>query len=168
MGPVVRDLPFANLDVLIIDTSRHMRSLVRGVLHAFGVRVIREAADAAEAFREMQHTAPHVVITELVMDPLDGLEFTRMVRQADNSPDRYLPIIILTAHTERRLVEAARDAGVNEYMAKPVSAETLYARLYAAVFRQRPFVKSESYFGPDRRRRHNPAYSGPERRTAEF
>lgn len=160
------DDPFRNLSVLIIDPNRHIRGLVRGVLHAFGVRTIHEVGDAAEAFRDLRTFAPHVAIVELSMEPLDGLEFTQMVRTAEDSANRYLPIVMLTGHTERRWVEAARDAGVNEFLAKPLSAETLYARLYAAVFRQRPFIDGKSYAGPDRRRRKDVNYKGVERRSA--
>ena len=155
---------FKNLSVLVIDPNRHLRGLVRGVLHAFGIRSIHDASDAAEAFQDLKTFMPHVVIVELNMEPLDGLEFTRLVRRGEDSPNPYVPVLMLTAHTERRYVEAARDAGVNEFLAKPISAETLYARLYSAVFRQRSFVTTKAYVGPDRRRRQNVKYSGPERR----
>ena len=59
---------------------------------------------------------------------------------------------MLTGHAELALVTEARDMGVNEFLAKPVSAKALYARITAAVHHPRPFVRTRAYFGPDRRR----------------
>jgi two-component system, chemotaxis family, chemotaxis protein CheY len=59
---------------------------------------------------------------------------------------------------------AARDAGVTEFMAKPISANALYQRILNIVANPRPFIKTKTYFGPDRRRTVNPNYAGPERR----
>jgi PleD family two-component response regulator len=158
------DRSFENLSVLIVDGNRHMRSLVRGVLHAFGIRNVKEASDSADALRDLKTFAPHVIIVELKMDPIDGLEFTQLIRKGKDSMDRFVPIIMLTAYTERHHVMAARDAGVTEFLAKPISAEALYARVYSAVFRQRRFVETKTYVGPDRRRRRSAEYKGPERR----
>jgi hypothetical protein len=58
----------------------------------------------------------------------------------------------------------ARDAGVTEFLAKPISANALYQRVLNIVANPRPFIKTKTYFGPDRRRNVNPNYNGPERR----
>ena len=58
----------------------------------------------------------------------------------------------------------ARDAGVTEFLAKPISAKALYQRIVNVVVSPRPFIKTKSYFGPDRRRNTVTAYIGPERR----
>lgn len=154
---------FERLSVLIVDPNRHMRTLVRGVLHAFYVRNIREASDGAEAFKEWRTFPADVIITEMAMEPLDGIEFTQMVRRASDSPNRYVPIIMLTAYTERHNVEKARDAGITEFLSKPISAEALYARIYAVVYRKRTFIETKGYIGPDRRRRSS-GFMGTERR----
>jgi len=65
-----------------------------------------------------------------------------------------------------RVVEA-RDAGVHEFLAKPLSAKGLYSRIRSIIERPRPFVRAGQYFGPDRRRRDNPSYMGGERRKAD-
>jgi DNA-binding response OmpR family regulator len=71
---------------------------------------------------------------------------------------------MVTGHTERSLVEAARDAGVNEFLAKPITAHNLISRITEILDRPRPFVRCEAYTGPDRRRRRKPDYNGPWRR----
>jgi DNA-binding response OmpR family regulator len=87
-----------------------------------------------------------------------------MIRTNEDSPNHFLPIIMITGHSERSRVNAARDAGVNEFLVKPVTAKGLMERLSLIVNRPRNFVKSKHYFGPDRRRRPDPNFSGEERR----
>jgi two-component system, chemotaxis family, chemotaxis protein CheY len=141
-----------NINVFIVDDNRHMRNLVTSILHALGVKEIGEAGDAAEAFTELQHFIADVLIVDWHMEPLDGLDFVRLVRTAKDSPNPYIPIIMLSGYTEYRRVTEARDAGVNEFLAKPISARALYMRFASIIDNPRPFVRSKGYFGPDRRR----------------
>ena len=156
-----------NLNVLVVDDNRHMRTLIRTVLNALGCWNIHEASDGADALKEMEIFPADVVFCDLVMTPFDGIEFTRMVRTAKDSPNPYVPIIMLTGHTEMARVVEARDAGVDEFVAKPVSPKTLYARLVAVIEHRRPFIRTKNYFGPDRRRREDPDYKGPFRRSTD-
>jgi two-component system, chemotaxis family, chemotaxis protein CheY len=73
---------------------------------------------------------------------------------------------MLTGHSEKKRVTAARDAGITEFMAKPISAKALYQRILNVVVNPRPFVKTKTYFGPDRRRSNSANYVGPERRKS--
>jgi two-component system, chemotaxis family, chemotaxis protein CheY len=78
---------------------------------------------------------------------------------------------MLTGHSEKNRVLRARDAGITEFLAKPISATALYERILTLVANPRPFIRTKSYFGPDRRRNAGVNYLGPERRkggTAEF
>jgi two-component system chemotaxis response regulator CheY len=75
-----------------------------------------------------------------------------------------VPIIMLTGHSEKQRVVSARDAGVTEFLVKPISAKSLYDRIVNVVVNPRPFIKTNAYFGPDRRRNVNPNYVGTERR----
>jgi DNA-binding response OmpR family regulator len=87
-----------------------------------------------------------------------------MVRQPGANSNPYVSIIMLTGHSEKQRVMAARDAGVTEFLAKPISAKGLYERIVNVVANPRPFIKTKAYFGPDRRRNVNANYAGPERR----
>ena len=95
------------------------------------------------------------------MPIFDGLELTQMIRQPGANANPYVPIIMLTGHSEKKRVIAARDAGVTEFLAKPISAKALYQRIVNVVANPRPFIKTKTYFGPDRRRNVNPNYVGP-------
>ncbi|MBM3534915.1 MAG: response regulator [Alphaproteobacteria bacterium] len=151
------------LAVLIIDDNQHMRSLVRTILESLGVTQIMEARDGAHALEKMSQTQIDLLIADWNMEPMDGLDLTRHLRTSPESPDQFVPVIMLSGHTERARVMQARDAGVTEFMAKPVSARSLYARIVSIIENPRPFVRTNDYFGPDRRRQMLP-FEGPERR----
>jgi DNA-binding response OmpR family regulator len=87
-----------------------------------------------------------------------------MIRQPGANSNPYVAIIMLTGHSEKKRVVSARDAGVTEFLAKPISAKGLYQRIVNVVANPRPFIKTKTYFGPDRRRNVNPNYVGTERR----
>jgi len=156
---------FETLKVLVADDSRPMRSLIKSFLLGFGVKEMFEAADANEAFEEVKTNEPDIVITDWRMPPTDGLDLVRQIRIDMESPNPYLPIIMLTGFTELHRVKQARDAGVTAFLAKPISAAALYRRLCTVIDDQRPFVRVGEFFGPDRRaKRRSEPYMGVERR----
>ena len=106
-----------------------------------------------------------MTITESGVRTIDGIELTQMIRQPNGSGNPFVPIILLTGHCDKRRVMTARDAGVTEFLAKPISAKALYQRILNIVVSPRPFVRTKIYFGPDRRRNTSNAYIGPERRN---
>ena len=114
---------------------------------------MRTASNGADGLKELQDYPADIVIVDWEMQPVDGIEFIKTVRTADDSLNPFQPIIMLTGHSERRRIIEARDAGVNEYVVKPISANTLFERIEALIERPRPFVRLEDFFGPDRRRR---------------
>lgn len=161
-----QSLDLASLSVLIVDDDVHVIKIVRTLLRGFGVRLIEEALDAAEAFEKLNCTKFDVIIVDYMMRPLDGLDFIRLVRTAKDSANPLVPIIMLTAFADEARVKEARDAGVNAFLCKPVTASDLHQRLLGVVQRPRPFIRAETYVGPCRRRgrREDPGYKGPERR----
>jgi CheY-like chemotaxis protein len=155
---------FDKLRIIVADDNAHMRALLRSLLQSLGVREVVETPDGAQAFAAMREFKPDFIVTDLTMEPVDGIELTRMVRTRRDSPNPFVPIIMVTGHTERSRVEAARDAGVTEFIAKPITAQNLTARMNTITDRPRPFVRCETYVGPDRRRRKAEDYEGPRRR----
>lgn len=152
------------VNFLVVDDNSHMCALVKGILNALGAKNVVEASDGADAFKELRHFNADIIICDWNMEPLDGIDFTRMVRTASDSPNVYVPIIMLTGHTEMNRVSEARDAGINEFLAKPISAKGLYSRIRSIIERPRPYIRAGQFFGPDRRRKDSPQYRGPERR----
>jgi two-component system chemotaxis response regulator CheY len=157
-----------HLKVLIVEDNQHMRSLLRSLLNSAGIREIVEANNGGTALTVLREKKCDLVLSDLAMKPMDGLEFSRAVRTAENSPNPFVPIIMITGHTEKHQVEAARDAGVTEFLVKPITAQSLFSRIAEIVERPRAFVRCETYFGPDRRRRASENYAGPWRRHDDF
>ena len=159
-------IDFNRLRFLVIEDSAHMRRILRTLLHGFGAREVYEAEDGASGLESFSHFMPDIVIADWVMPIFDGLELAQMIRQPGANANPYVPIIMLTGHSDKKRVMIARDAGVTEFLAKPISAKSLYVRILNVVVKPRPFVKTKTYFGPDRRRNANPNYGGLERRKA--
>lgn len=156
---------FSHLRVLLVDDSRHIRALVGTFLAGFGIKDIHYAPDAPSGWAAFQKLDPDLVITDWHMPPTSGLDLVSAIRTHPESPNPYVAVIMLTGFTELMRVQQARDTGVSNFLAKPLSANSLYRRICAVVDDQRPFVRVGRYFGPDRRTgRRDAAYSGEERR----
>lgn len=157
-------IDFEKLRFVVADDNAHMRRIVRTLLRAYGSREIYEAEDGASALEAVENFSPDILITDVKMPIFDGIELTKMIRNPEGFKQPYIPIIILTAYTERKRVLQARDAGATEFLCKPVSANALYKRIQNVIENPRPFVKVATYFGPDRRRNVDANYNGDERR----
>ena len=155
------------LRAFIVDDNENMRSLLRKLLAAIDMRMVFEYGDGQAALAELPLVQPDFILTDLSMVPMDGVSFAQAVRRSPDSQVSVLPIIMITGHTERRRIEAARDAGVNELLAKPVTAASLLHRIEEIIMRPRPYIRSPGYFGPCRRRQKNPHYPGPFRRHTD-
>lgn len=156
------------LGVLVADDSQQMRRLLVAMLNAIGIYNVRTAPDGREAFESIKQQRPDILITDADMGQVGGMELVRTVRRYQDASGPYLPIIMVTGHNELSWVEDARDAGVNEFLAKPISAGSLYARVSEVILNPRPFVRSSDYMGPDRRRRDARNYPGPMRRQDDM
>jgi len=159
---------FEVLRVLIVEDNQHMRSLLRTLLNSIGIREVHEAGNGAVALEVLRDKKCDLLLSDLAMKPMDGLDLTREIRQSARSANPFMPIIMITGYTEKHRVEAARDAGVTEFLAKPITAQSLFARIAEIVERPRAFVRCGTYFGPDRRRKSLDHYAGPWRRHDDF
>jgi two-component system chemotaxis response regulator CheY len=156
----------ASLRLLVIDDHAQMRTIVGTVLTAAGVRHLHYAQDGRQGLRVLADFHPDVCYVDYEMPVMNGLDFVSAVRSLTTA-DRYLPIIMLTAHSDLTRLAAARDRGVTEFLCKPVTAKAILSRLQAVILQARPFVEISDYFGPNRRRRSLPNYAGPLRRSSD-
>jgi two-component system, chemotaxis family, chemotaxis protein CheY len=137
---------------LVIDDEPYTRKVIRTLLTSIGVKSIQEAPDGRAGLDIIRTFAPHIVLVDWEMPGLDGPGFVRAVRSPDTFPQPDVPIIMLTAHGERsRVIEAAR-LGVNEYLLKPVSSQTLQARILSVITHPRKMVRQGDYYGPEPRK----------------
>ena len=155
------------LKVLVVDDADFMRHLLRSILHALRITNVTVASSGADAFAALRISLVDIILVDWHMEPMDGLEFVRLLRTGEDSPNPYIPVIMVTANTQAWRVAQARDVGVNEFIAKPLSPKGLYQRIIAVIDGARPFVRTSTYFGPDRRRRNlGPPEGIAERRVA--
>jgi two-component system, chemotaxis family, chemotaxis protein CheY len=159
------------LSILVVDDSEFMRELLTHIFTELGCRNVATASDGKTAIDRVNTTVRDgredklfdVIFSDWAMQPMDGLEFLRWIRLHPNPEIRYTPFIMVSAYSTLDWVVTARDSGVSEFLTKPVSVKSVISRLSSIIERPRAFVKSTSYFGPDRRRR-NVNFSGPDRR----
>jgi CheY-like chemotaxis protein len=165
---IMTGLRFDRLRILVVDDNPHMRKLIVTILQAFGCIHIVECVDGEHAWASLNDANPDVILLDWQMSGMTGLDFVKMVRETPDSPNPFVPVIMLTGHTHIDRVRLARDAGANEFLAKPVSVKAILSRLMAVIEHPRPFVRSRSYFGPCRRRRPIDDFIGPERRNGDL
>ena len=159
-------IAFDRMQFVVADDNAHMRRIIRALLHGFGAREIHEAEDGASGLEMVETYQPDILITDWVMPIIDGAELVQLIRNPNANKNPFLPIIMLTGHTERKKIIQARDIGVTEFLAKPISAKGLYDRISSVIERPRPFIQTKTYFGPCRRRQNKP-FEGPDRRKAD-
>jgi two-component system chemotaxis response regulator CheY len=160
---------FRNASILVVDDMEPMLALVTSLLDIFGFKKIYRAADAEEGLKLFLEHRPDLVLIDWQMEPYDGIELARRMRADPRSPNRFVPIIMMTGYSHKIRVEEARDAGITEFLVKPFKAKDLYARIEMLIEKPRRFVEAETFFGPDRRRRRSEEqeYKGSKRRELD-
>ncbi len=156
--------PINEMVVLIVDDDRHMRLLIRNVVFALGVKDVVEANDGAAAFEEFKASRVDLILCDMKMEAMGGLEFVKRLRSDPENPYRLVPIIMITAYADLKAVANARDVGVSEFMAKPFSADALNKHIQRVLKDPRNFVEAPDFVGPDRRRNKKDEFGGENRR----
>lgn len=157
-------LEFERLNFLIIEDNALMRRLLVAMLEAFGAGAIHQAQDGQSGLELFKSEKPDLVLLDWEMPSIDGLSVAKRLRDRAWSHNAFVPILMVTAYSEKGRVVAARDAGVSDYLTKPVNPKNLFEKIVGMVIDQRPFIATKDYFGPDRRRPNPPTYFGAERR----
>jgi CheY-like chemotaxis protein len=118
-----------DLDVLVVDDNEPMRLLLRKHLGDLGIGAVRTAVDGMEALKLTGEQQPDLIITDQQMDRLDGLHFVWELRTSSDPKLKDIPVIMMTAYTATELLQEAVKAGIDDFLAKPISRETLSERL---------------------------------------
>lgn len=156
---------FERLSVLIVEDTVPMRKLVTSVLETLGVGTIINAPDGEKGFASFCKDNPDIVIADWHMVPMSGIELVRKIRKSPESPNKMVPVIMMTGYSAMLRVSEARDSGATEFLVKPFSANDLARRIAYVINKPRDFIETDDFFGPDRRRRKLDDYSGPYRRS---
>lgn len=152
------------IKVLLVDDNTFIRNLISNCLGHMGFRGMRGFSDGIKAIEfikipedgDSQIVAESgqadLIISDLVMPQLSGLQLLNWVRSNKDSPNRFMPFIMISGAADQHNVHEARDAGANEFVAKPFTIGSVFSRIQAVIDRPRQFVATRNYFGPDRRR----------------
>jgi CheY-like chemotaxis protein len=155
------------LKVLIVDPNAFMRGVIGDSLRRLQITNINAAASAMEAFTIGRVFKPDLIFVDWDAGKMSGLEFTREVRRNTTGMNRELPIILLASVIDHEQLMSSRQAGINEFLLKPVSAAGVLQRMEEVILRPRKFILSRNYVGPCRRRRDDPDFAGPWRRLTD-
>lgn len=160
-------LNLRNVTTLLVDSDHFSRGLVAQMLKGFGTDPPTLGQSGAQAMHHLQHNYADLCIIEADLPDMTAAQVIRWIRGQENSPFRYVPIIVLSGYMQLREVSAARDAGANIVVKKPVSPQGLYDRISWVAKNPRPFVESATYTGPDRRFRNIIPPGGQYRRETD-
>lgn len=164
----------SNFTILIVEDSEYMQSLMASMLKVFGVGDILACANANEAIelltimqasRKSRYMGKiDIVLTDWLMPKGSGEDLLQWIRTHDKDSVRFMPVIVISGYTTEYLTTVVRDLGAHEILVKPVSGTSLASRICSVIDSPRSFVRTEDFFGPDRRR-HEMPYQGRERRV---
>ncbi len=146
---------FERLHVLLVEDNTYVRNILEDLLRQlqFGrVSVATDGADAIEFLKTLSHPGLDLIVSDYVMTPIDGLLLLRWARMSKESPNRFIPFIMLSGAADYEYVNATRDLGVSEFLAKPFSSLAVSRHILEVIDYPRQFIATQNYFGPDRRR----------------
>jgi len=158
---------FDRLNVLIVEDTVPMRKLVISVLDTLGVGTIHTATNGESGYDLYCKENPDIIITDWHMIPTTGIELVNKIRNSPDSPNKMVPIIMMTGYSAMPRVSEARDSGATEFLVKPFSANDLARRIAYVINKPRDFIETQDFFGPDRRRRTLENFSGSLKRSED-
>lgn len=157
---------FKYMKVLVVEDDEHVANIIKVVLMAFCVEQVHVCTNYDDAVDYIKDHPLHCVFVDYMMLPVGGIKLINYIRWYDEPDVAKLPIILCTVYTDLEKVIEARDAGVSEILAKPITPMSIFHKTVAAVHKPRPFVTSPTFKGPDRRRRNLPWVGKVERRSS--
>jgi DNA-binding response OmpR family regulator len=153
--------------VLLLDGNEQALDVMRRTLTGFGVGAIHACTNVAAARAVFEADMLELVIADPLVADEDGFEFLRWMRRHPSSPNTCVAIFAAIGHRTQQNVIAARDAGANFIVGKPLAPETLLERIEWVAREARPFVVAPGYAGPDRRFKNSGPPQGTHGRRAD-
>ncbi|WP_181703668.1 response regulator [Chthonobacter albigriseus] len=133
-------LPTDLLDIVLIEDSKPMQAILRSIIGGLKPRRVRTFDRADEALEAMLHEPPNLIITDWRMEPMSGAMFLKTIRDKRMSPLCFVPVIVVTAHATRQVVERAMYSGAHSLLVKPLAPAMLLDRVQRLCEDQRRFV----------------------------
>lgn len=131
-------IPYETLDALVIEDDEFQRSLIVQALKVIGLASVREAGDGEAGLKACMARLPDIIVCDIEMTPMGGLDFLRALRRTRSGAVRSIPIVFLSSHAESDTVREAIAAGVDAFIVKPPTLRTLKSRIDAVLAAARP------------------------------
>lgn len=164
------DYQLDRFPILLVEDNSYIRQTIEDLLRSFRIGRIATAVNGEDAIaylkdmKRVQNPGPDIIISDMIMSPINGLLLLRWVRTSKESPNRFVPYIMLSGAADREYVASARDLGTSEFLAKPFSVNSVFTHLAQVIERPRPVIATQKYFGPCRRRNRDAGPPGGEER----
>jgi DNA-binding response OmpR family regulator len=152
--------------VLILEPTPAHASVLGDLVRSMGGQELYCAVNQDGAMRDCASINPQIIFSESSGAGLDGLDFVRALRRSTMAC-RKAPVILMTGETTAPMINAARDAGVHEFLRKPFTIGDVIKRLEAVILRNRSWVEGIDYIGPDRRRFNSAEFVGVLKRKSD-
>lgn len=156
------------LRVMVVEDDKPTRLLLRTFLEHLGFADVVERENAEQAFKDVTRRHFDLIVSDLEMEPMNGWDLLLRVRRDQNVTNPFVPFILITRHSDRASVLRARDSGASAFVAKPINYDTLQKTIAAVLADSRPFVQSDTYSGPDRRRKDKLPKDGKYQRETDY
>lgn len=151
---------YTRLKILVVEDHEPTRIFLREILQASGATQLQFAADVKSALPLLKDRLLDLLICDLNLGDINGQALIRAVRTNPNFTNRYMPIIVMTGDSKPETVREILNLGVNRFVSKPASAQSVIEAVKTVLERPKAFVTARDYFGPDRRNRQDPGMSG--------
>ena len=122
-------LDVESLDIVIVDDSKTVLTMLRSMISALKVGRVRSYDRGDVALQAILDEPPNVILTDLAMSPMTGMQLIKMIRQTAMAPLCFVPIIVITAHATQKRVGQLFELGAHHVLAKPIAANVLQQRI---------------------------------------
>jgi CheY-like chemotaxis protein len=139
------------ISVLLVDRNHYSRALISQALRGFGIKHIAPCDSGAGAQEYLSHAPVDLCLVEAELPDMSSADLIRAIRRLPTVPLRFVPTMVMSGYTQFRTLNAARDAGANLVLKKPVSPQALFDRIHWLSRTRRAYIETANYVGPDRR-----------------
>lgn len=124
---------YEQLDALVIEDDEIQRKITVQAMKVLGFGSVRDAADGETGLRACMDRLPNIIVCDIEMVPMDGMEFLRALRRTRMLKVREIPVVFLTSHNESEVVKEAVKIGVDAFIVKPPTLKALKTRIDAVL-----------------------------------
>jgi DNA-binding NtrC family response regulator len=143
----------SDVNVIIFASVRGVAETLRMALRGTGVRTVFLASHVNQMLEGFSGADPHVAMIYVESAAADdpGMQMLTFIRRSDASPNRAIPVVVVSQQRDMTTFRGAIDAGAHEYVLFPVAGDALLKKVDAARNSNRPFIDTPEYVGPERR-----------------